>query len=285
MKKLQSHWLLISVFAFGCIPSREAKSAGQIGCSPNEITISNAQSQFGLIQSGETWVATCQGRIFVCSQTNQSGRDKDFFDELFASEQVSCHEAAESPDAERNRLADEASIIARASRPPPIPPKGVAGFEFGETRDETAQRCETAGQTWRDRSGDTAIDNSGCTGPATPLGFDASVDFSFCGGHVCSVTVNHVPHTSFSRSAVSLKANLEAKYGSAQESSGSVPEQCRREHDFVRCLESQQVALRYKWTWASGESIEMTVGKLTESDQSKIRLTYRRLATANPSAL
>lgn len=79
----------------GCAPSMEAKSAGQIGCIPQDITISHEETHFGLIQSGKTWVAECQGRRYVCSQLNRSGNDQDIFDALFASEQVTCHEAAE----------------------------------------------------------------------------------------------------------------------------------------------------------------------------------------------
>jgi hypothetical protein len=82
-----------------------------------------------------------------------------------------------------------------------------------------------------------------------------------------------------------LKANLETKYGPAQASNGSVPEHCRTEQDFKRCLEAQQVALQYRWTWAGGESIEMAVGKTKPTDHVTIRLVYRRLAGANLSAL
>ncbi|MGE5783587.1 MAG: hypothetical protein ACM3ZE_03320 [Myxococcales bacterium] len=285
MRRLPSHWPLLILATCSCMPSREAKTAGQIGCTPDEITISREQSQFGVIQSSETWTAECQGRIFVCSQINHSGRDKGFLDMLFASEQVSCHEAAESPDAERSRHAQEAALTDRANRLPSAPPKGAAGFEFGENPEDAARRCQVAGQTWRDDSGDKAVDTPGCSGPATPLGMDASVAVSFCSGRVCSITVDHVPRANWKRSAVALKANLEAKYGISQESSGSVPEDCRSEQAFTRCLESQQVLLQYKWTWNSGESIEMIVGKLNEADNTAIRLVYRRLAGANQSAL
>jgi len=56
-----------------------------------------------LIQSGYTWVAACRGRTFVCSQINEAGDDDGLFEGLFASEQVSCREALESPDGERAR--------------------------------------------------------------------------------------------------------------------------------------------------------------------------------------
>ena len=282
MRRLIS--VLVLIFTGGCVPSKEAQSAGQVGCTPEEISISQHQTQFGLIQSGETWVAECRGHTFVCSQTNQAG-DEGFLASLLASEQVSCREAAEPREAARSRSIQEASLSERATRSPSTPPKGVAGFEFGETLEAVARRCEAAGETWRGSS-DKAGDKSGCSGPATSLGIDdASVDVTFCRGRACMITVDHVPRGYWSRSAVALKADLETKYGPAQESSGGVPEHCRSEQDFTRCLEAQQVALQYRWRWAGGESIEMVVGKTKPTDRAAIRLVYRRVANANLSAL
>ena len=277
--------VLVLIFAAGCVPGKEAQSAGHVGCTPEEISISKHQTQFGLIQSGETWIAECRGRTFVCSQTNQSGSDHDFFGSLFASEQVSCREAAEPPEMAQTRRIREASLAERATRYASTPPKGVAGFDFGETREDVARRCEAAGETWRPGSSDNAEDKSGCSGTAASLGIEASVDVGFCGERACTITVDHVPRGDWSRSAVTLKANLETKYGPAQESSGRVPEHCRSEEQFTRCLAAEQVALQYKWTWAGGESIEMTVGKTKPTDRATIRLVYRRIASANLSAL
>ena len=276
---------LVLIFTGGCVPGKEAQSAGHVGCTPEEISISHHQNQFGLVQSSETWVAECRGHTFVCSQTNHSGDDHGFFDSLLASEQVSCHEAAEPPEAARNRRIQEDSLAARANRRPSSPPKGVAGFDFGETVEEVTRRCEAAGETWRGGSRDGVDGTSGCSGPAAPLGIEATVDVAFCSGRACTITVDHVPHGFWSRSAVTLKADLETKYGPAQESSGTVPEHCRSERDFRRCVEAQQVALLYKWTWAGGETIEMTVGKTPPAGHATIRLIYRRSSGANLSAL
>jgi hypothetical protein len=282
MRRLSS--VLVLVLTGGCVPSKEAQSAGHVGCTPEEISISRHQSQFGLIQSSETWVAECRGHTFVCSQTNRSGDDEGFFDALLASEQVACREAAEPPEVTYSRRIQEASLAERAKRVPSTRPKGAAGFYFGETLEDVARRCEAAGETWRGGRSDNTTDKSGCSGPAMSFGIEASVGFTFCGGRACTITVDHVPRGYWSRSAVTLKANLEAKYGPAQESKGSVPEQCRSEQDFTRCVEAQQVVLQYKWTWAGGESIEMTVGKTEPTDHATIRLVYR-LASANLLAL
>ncbi|HEY0464644.1 MAG TPA: hypothetical protein VGC79_10560, partial [Polyangiaceae bacterium] len=174
---------------------------------------------------------------------------------------------------------------------------GIAGFAFGETPEDAASRCEAAGQAWRNgkvseengnslASGNTTrSSNPGCSGPATSLGIEARVDLEFCEGHACSITLEHVPRSLWSRSSVSLKSKLESKYGPAQESKGLVPQHCRSEQAFTRCLESQQLALSYAWRWAGGESIVMSVGKPSESGTTAIRLVYRRLPGANESAL
>jgi hypothetical protein len=272
-------WLLMVASMGGCVPSKEAKSAGEIGCTPENISISNEQTQFGLIQSGQTWVAECQGRTFVCSQINGSGDDQDFFDRQLASKQVSCRETLESVD-KRNRQTQET-----LHRVQPNAPKGAAGFEFGETAEEAGHRCEAAGRTWRTAGSPDATTKAGCSGPVASLGIDASVDVGFCAGRVCSIALQHVPRSHFIRTSIALKANIETKYGSAQDSSGKVPEHCRSEQAFTHCLESQQVALHYSWTWKSGESIEMSVGKPYGAEHTAIRLVYRNLSGVNVSAL
>jgi len=282
MRRLSSVWVLMLTAA--CVPSKEAESAGQIGCTPEEISISQEQSEFGLIQSGETWVAECRGRTFVCSQINQSGDDRGFFDSLLASEQVSCREAAAPPEAAPGGRTLATSPAGSANRIAATPPKGAAGFDFGETLEDASGRCEAAGETWRGSGSEDAPGKFGCSGPAASLGVEASVDVGFCAGRACTITINHVPRSDWSRSAVTLKANLETKYGPAQESSGSVPAHCRSDQAFTRCLEAQQAALQYKWSWAGGESIEMTVGKAQPTAHAAIRLVYRREG-ANLSAL
>jgi hypothetical protein len=46
---------VLATFANGCVPSKEAKIAGQMGCTPEEIAISNEErAPHGFIQSGGT---------------------------------------------------------------------------------------------------------------------------------------------------------------------------------------------------------------------------------------
>ena len=106
--------LLLSFAMVACAPSMEARSAGEVGCSPDEISISDDSYHFGLVQTGESWVASCRGHTFVCSQLNESGHNHGLFDNLFASDHVNCTEEAESSEERRNRegyVADRKSVV------------------------------------------------------------------------------------------------------------------------------------------------------------------------------
>lgn len=180
----------------------------------------------------------------------------------------------------RFREAEAAALSAQA-RPVAPAPAGAAGFDFGQTPEDAALRCSAAGESWRGSG-----ERYACSGPAASLGIEATIALGFCAGRLCSIAVQHVPGAQFNRSAVSLKQNLETKYGRAKESHGTVPEQCRGPEAFARCAEANQLLLDYAWRWPGGESIEMSVGKLNETDPASIRLVYRRPGeVANMSAL
>ena len=67
---------LLILPVIGCSSSRSFKqiSAGRIGCLPSEIEISQKDKS----KTGETWVATCKGRQYVCSsQFTEEGVKND----------------------------------------------------------------------------------------------------------------------------------------------------------------------------------------------------------------
>ncbi len=62
--------ILPAIFLCSCASQGYLKSAsaGQIGCAPNEITISNYESSgFPGVRSW-SWTATCKGKDFICTQ-------------------------------------------------------------------------------------------------------------------------------------------------------------------------------------------------------------------------
>jgi hypothetical protein len=81
--------------SFGCAPSREALTAGEVGCPPSELSVHDEESSSGWAQSADTWIAECRGRRFVCTEVVTSGIDYSwlFSDSVDSRDSdVSCHE-------------------------------------------------------------------------------------------------------------------------------------------------------------------------------------------------
>lgn len=78
MKKIIGTLLLVSLS--GCASAYLSYSVGQTGCDQDEIEISHLKQNM----LNETWVASCQGKRFVCSRTGNVGSWE---------RQVSCKEA------------------------------------------------------------------------------------------------------------------------------------------------------------------------------------------------
>lgn len=269
------------VLVSACVPSKAVRSSGQIGCSPDEVSISEDRNHFGLVQSGESWVAECRGRTFICSQMNAvQGQNGSLGTALMASEQVSCREELESPEEERNRLARQAALAAQSRRPSPAP-TGAAGFQFGESKEDAQRRCETAAMIW-----DGTAERPACSGNSAALGLSARIALELCDGRVCAIAIEHKPRGNWSTSIAGLKATLEAKYGrpSSGESSGIIPKECRTEAEFTQCLESSALSLQFEWRWPSGESLKLAVGKLEPATPASVRLVYRRPDSAVSSS-
>lgn len=54
--------LVASLSVSGCV-TLEAMSSGEVGCPPEQITVTDQQSSLG----GRTWTAQCEGRTYYCS--------------------------------------------------------------------------------------------------------------------------------------------------------------------------------------------------------------------------
>jgi hypothetical protein len=77
--------ILMSMLAFvsGCATSRLEMTMGKIGCSPNEITITEGEENFAT----NTWTAECRGKKFYCANVPVLGLVTD----------VTCTEAVATP--------------------------------------------------------------------------------------------------------------------------------------------------------------------------------------------
>jgi hypothetical protein len=248
-------------------------SAGQIGCAPSEITVSGEESSTGFAQSSATWIAECDGRTYVCTEVLTAG-------EKSSQSQVSCKEEGSS-DSERASASTSAAPAAAAKKAEP--PAGAAGFELGATLESSQKACEGAGNTW-----EVAEARATCSGPATKLGFDATVALDMCGDRVCKITIAHTPEAKWITAFVELKTKLIEKYGAPMDSGSTVPVNCRSDQQIVGCF-NQGLRLYFHWSWKTAETLKLTAGKPEKGEGSvAIRLEYARPAGAlgaDPSAL
>ncbi len=112
-----------------CMPSKEAMSAGAVGCTPDEIEVSDEAHHGVFVQTADTWSATCRGRTFVCTKDNQSSEKGEGLSGLLAtsvaSEQVTCTEEAETPQEQENREARHLARLRQAATPQAAPRKAA----------------------------------------------------------------------------------------------------------------------------------------------------------------
>lgn len=283
---MSSRWLAVFPvvgLAVGCFPSRATLSANELGCAADDVKISEAPArEGGVLDTTDRWEAQCHGRIYYCSQGHaQSELLASQADPLalVVSDQVVCQEVAESPEESANRNAYHVAQARTVARERQGAPAGAAGFDFGISSEDSQKRCEAAGHTWT-----SAGDGGNCSGATADIGMPGRVKLKFCDGRTCRISIEQRPPDRWATRAVHLKSQLESKYGPAQNTSGRIPESCRSDEDFSRCVQSGTLKLSYAWSWSSGEALELAIGKLTPADEPAIRLLYsqpkRRESTA-----
>lgn len=266
--------LSVAVLAVGCFPSRETLSANEVGCSADEVAISEAPVHEGVLEAGERWTAECHGRTYSCSQGHAEQQLLAHEANplaLVVTDQVTCQEVAESPQELENSRARQEARLRAAARQSQQAPQGAAGFEFGLSSEQSQQRCEAAGRAWS-----LASEGGRCSGTAADIGTSAQVGVGFCEGQACTITVEQRPADRWATRAVRLKAQLESKYGVAQSNSGRIPEDCRSDSSFGDCLQTRDLRLSYGWRWSSGETLSLEIGKAENETEPAIRLRYSR---------
>jgi hypothetical protein len=258
--------LALGSLLVGCAPSREALTAGEVGCRPSELSVHDEASSTGWAQSADTWIAECHGRRFICTEVMTSGID---FGWLFSDSvdsrdsDVSCHEELSTQP--------ERAAQAPAVAPPPRsePPSGGAGFELGSARAEVRQRCEASGHAFRDEGAQTF-----CSGAAAPLGFAASTRLTFCGEVLCGITLEHVPEAAWAAAFRELDARLTEKYGPATARQVRVPSVCRTPAQFDRCALDGALDFEVRWQWPHGERLRLLLDKPAAPGVAALRLMY-----------
>jgi len=251
-----------------CAPSLRSKTAGSIGCPPNEVEIANEDSSLGWGSSARTWTASCRGKRFICSENTVTTYGKDA---TGISPGLACKEELDAGDQESSGSKSAENKPTPPSRPTSPPPKSVAGFDFGKEVAAIQQACEGAGRTRTSVSAKVGT----CSGPAVDLGFEAEAQVTFCRDKSCALTLVHQPAANWIGTLRGLKQKLAEKYGVPVMNTEGIPDGCRQESQFVKCLEDATLRVNFKWDWGDGNRIEFTVGKPYDAEgPSAIRVTY-----------
>jgi hypothetical protein len=150
------------------------------------------------------------------------------------------------------------------------PPRGAAGFDLGAAPDAAQKRCVDSGKTWSLRDGGFA-----CSGPATDVGFDATVRFGLCDNRICDISVV-APETAVSvHQYAELRTTLAQKYGDTWTAAPSENE-AGCEGDALRgCLLTGRLKAETLWRWQTGEAVKLDLGKDPADPQHlQIRIDY-----------
>jgi hypothetical protein len=258
----------------GCRPSRASQAAGQIGCKPSEITISDETvGEDGFWEGSENWVAECDGRRFICTELTHRESvgvivGGEFQSAIAHDSHVSCKEELSS--------SEPASSGANSSPSGPgrEPPSSGGGFDLGAKTEVAQAACEAAGHQWQMSSPSQAA----CSDAVASIGVPTQVSLGLCSGSVCRVTLMHAPDHDWLPVIAEVLKKLEAKYGAPGTRQATVPEDCRAGEAFVGCLKVRRARLRYAWSWGSGQSITLLVGTPLQGGAPAIRIIYAGVA-------
>lgn len=238
-------WLAICLMGFalgGCFNIKAATTA-QIGCSQDEITISDDSDNMG----SRTWTAACGEKQYLCAVVS-TGR---FSGQINCTEQGGPKDAAAEP----STSAKPTAAVTEAAKEAP---KGAAGFLFGATSNEASNVCTASGHEWK--AG--AADHYTCSGTPSSIGFPATVTVRFCTDKLCAVALQVDAAKQWMSAYAKLSDALTQKYGSPANTVGELGSNCQTEPEFESCVMSGGMSLQRIWKWDAWShlSIALTAG-------------------------
>ena len=246
--------------ALGCGGSLAAKTAPHVGCKSYEITTSD-ETRIG---DAHAWMATCQGRWYRCSHAHRA---------------TECADA--SPGATSNQVRpqeDDAPKIARTA-----PPTGAGGFEFGAEIDAASRLCTGAGNAWKELPGDLYE----CSRPPADVGFAAVAGVEACDGRVCGVQIIADAADAGALQWVArytrARAAFAQKYGGVYATSSNGMGGACVGDELGACFVDGRASASSTWTWRTGQTIELSVGKGSGGTRPiALRILYRGHARPGP---
>ncbi|WP_437972122.1 hypothetical protein WMF04_23770 [Sorangium sp. So ce260] len=150
------------------------------------------------------------------------------------------------------------------------PPRGGGGFLFGADVATSAAACTGASLAW------SASTPGGftCSGAPADLGLKATAALRFCADLLCRVELTVEPQgdsaAAWRDEVRAIRAALVRKYGRPALQEGSEPPDCAT--DAESCSTSARFTHTDRWSWPSGERIDLT---LAVSQELRGDLLYR----------
>jgi len=247
----------------------EGQSAGLTGCHESELVISEQDSSM----STETWIATCNGRRFVCSRATMG---------------PTAYAASCTPESSEKKAAAAPQAANAAETPAPKPtskaPTGAGGFHFGQTRDDAQSAC-TGGNF---EFSPTDKGGSRCSGLLAELGYKAAAELEFCGDAVCKIALvldATTPGEELLKSFRSLNTSLTKKYGEPAKKLTTLPSECTGAK-VDECLKSGDIALSRTWSWPTAK-VQLWLNQPNGAAEPRFVVLYsqKKSAEATPDAL
>lgn len=166
-----------------------------------------------------------------------------------------------------------ASTTASAAPPPAEPPKGGAGFRFGQALAEARAACTAAGFDWHETS-----PSMQCSGTLQTIGVPARTVIYPCSSMICGVDLITTGDAQFDVVAKydELCGALERKYGVPEKQRAALDPECVA--DLRACVNRPGPPTGASWKWPDGTTISIRLAPVAGSPV--IDLSYAKPASA-----
>lgn len=267
--------------AVGCGASLKNATSGQIGCPPDEITISDRKANF----NSSTWTATCRGETFYCSSatTGTSMVASGTTTYSSTSSQYQCRPAVvaevDAPPAAAPAAAGAPKVAAAPAPTAPSPapegppkqdfPDKALGFSFASAPVEVQEACSTRGHSWQGSG-----DKYECSGAGVDVGVPVRTTHAFCDGGLCELRAfaTLASGTAGAEQLLKLQSALVAQYGKPDKEQTEIPNDCRA--TLAACVAANKARWSRTWEWSDGSVIRARL--LAEGEASILGILYRR---------
>lgn len=159
------------------------------------------------------------------------------------------------------------------------PPKGGAGFEFGQSVAAAAARCaDYPGQWSQHPGGYECASVQGTRAIRVGLQFCAPSPLEPGPPSLCRVEMRASPLTHdgavWARLVAELGSELRKRLGVPENRINNYPQACRTPEAFYQCLVEGRVRYRLEWHWNAGHRVDLNVEPPDAQGQPSVSVTF-----------